>query len=322
MNLLNNIQPLTDKELKSIIISLNNKIYDLEKKGKEEKMKLEKKIEENKDTIGSLNIKIEENKDTISNLNIKIEHLEKNQLLLFHQISMYQTSRDISKSINYYFYEYLNLRQVNTNGFEKLKAILNYIEEKDEDKLKKLKSRGAIDIPGDLKQKLANYFRVHFFVNKVSNKIVHRNFTEEQKRILEEKKENDFMPLIPSFEFDQCFDSLEYFIENSVKNEQVKAAMEFVYDEKYSKDEALMSIKESSKETYEEYQNGIKERVIYKDENGVNIKIDKSDLEQVRNYFKNISIDKESFVDLCNNKIWDQEEFQKDKNIIAIQKNY
>ena len=278
---------------------------ELEEKNEKKMKELEEK---NKKDIENINNNI------ISNLNTKIENLEKNQLLLFHQISMHQTSRDISKSINYYFYQYLNLRRVNTNSFEKLKAILNYIEEKDEDKLKKLKSRGAMEIPDDLKQKLADYFRVHFFVNKVSNKIVHRNFTEEQKKILESKKEKEFVPLIPSFEFDQCFDSLEYFVENSIKNEQVKAAMEFVYDDKYCKDKELMSIKESSKETSKETQDKTKTGVIYKDENGININMDKNDLEQVRNYFKNIIIEEKPFVDLCNNKTWDQEELQKDKN--------
>ena len=91
------------------------------------------------------------------------------------------------------------------------------------------------------------------------------------------------MSLIPGFDFDQCFDILELFIENNAKNGQIKKAMEIVYDEKYITDENLGSIKDITGE------------VIKKDENGIHILYKKKDLQAVRNYFQNLNINDESF---------------------------
>ena len=49
--------------------------------------------------------KFDELKKEISGLNNRIKKLETNQLLLYHQINMYKTSRDIYKSIYYYFFD-------------------------------------------------------------------------------------------------------------------------------------------------------------------------------------------------------------------------
>ena len=91
LNLLNNNnnnQALTIEELRDIIITLNNKICKLELKNKEEVQGQKQKIN-----------KLEE---TQKQHKKEIEALKKNQLLLYHQINMYKTWRDISKSINYY----------------------------------------------------------------------------------------------------------------------------------------------------------------------------------------------------------------------------
>ena len=88
LNLLNNNnnQALTIEELRDIIITLNNKICKLELKNKEE-------VQGQKQKINKLEEKQKQHKK-------EIEALKKNQLLLYHQINMYKTSRDISKSIN------------------------------------------------------------------------------------------------------------------------------------------------------------------------------------------------------------------------------
>ena len=41
------------------------------------------------------------------------------------------------KSISYYFYEFLNLKQVQPTKFDKTKAIIEYLENNDEEKIKK-----------------------------------------------------------------------------------------------------------------------------------------------------------------------------------------
>ena len=110
------------------------------------------------------------------------------------------------------------------------------------------------------------------------------------------QKDKDLLPLIPDFDFEQSFDTLEYYIENSINNNQIKAAMEIVYDEKYIKDDKLGPVKDSDN------------KVIKKGQNGIQILVDKKDIEEVKNYFKNIKIDNKSFVKLCNDKLWDQED--------------
>lgn len=54
------------------------------------------------------------------------------------------------------------MKQININWFEKLKAIIKYIEENNKEKSEKMKSNDSMEISDDLKHKLANYFRVYF----------------------------------------------------------------------------------------------------------------------------------------------------------------
>ena len=146
-----------------------------------------------------------------------------------------------------------------------------------------------------MKKKITNYFRFHYFIYLTTNKIIHRNFTESQKEILEEQKDNDLLPLLPNFDFEQCFNSLEYFIDNNAKNEQIKKAMKYVYENIYVNDNNLEKIKDENHE------------IIENNENGVYIKIKKEDIIEVRNYFKSIKMENEDdFIDLCNKKTWDQ----------------
>ena len=221
--------------------------------------------------------------------------MEVNQSMFYHQISLYQNSRDIYKSISYYFYDFLNLKQVQTTNFGKTKAIIQYLENTDKEKEKEMINNGSKSIDENMKKKISNYFRFHYFVNLTTNKIIHRNFTESQKEILEEQKDNDLLPLLPNFDFDQCFNSLEYFIDNNAKNEQIKKEMKYVYENIYINDDNLEKIKDENHE------------IIENNENGVYIKIKKEDIIEIRNYFKIIKMENEDdFIDLCNKKTWDQ----------------
>lgn len=249
---------------------------------------LENKITQNNEEISALKTKNE-------TLSERVQKLEVNQLMLYHQISLYQNSRDMYKSISYYFYDFLNLKQVQTTNFGKTKAIIQYLENTDKEKEKEMINNGSKSIDENMKKKISNYFRFHYFVNLTTNKIIHRNFTESQKKILEEQKDNDLLPLLPNFDFDQCFNSLEYFIDNNAKNEQIKKAMKYVYENIYVNDNNLEKIKDENHE------------IIENNENGVYIKIKKEDIIEVRNYFKSIKMENEDdFIDLCNKKTWDQ----------------
>ena len=97
---------------------------------------------------------------------------------------------------------------------------------------------------------LIKYFKFHFFISRLCNKILHRNFNESQKKIIEEKKIEDLLPLIPNLDFIQCFDSLKFFIENGTKNQQMKEALKFVYENHYKNDSELEEIKDEKGDAF------------------------------------------------------------------------
>ena len=270
-------------EISQLINILSSQFTSLENKITQQNLEILKHESE----ISALKTKNE-------NLSERVKKLEVNQSMFYHQISLYQNSRDIYKSISYYFYDFLNLKQVQTTNFGKTKAIIQYLENTDKEKEKEMINNGSKSIDENLKKKITNYFRFHYFIYLTTNKIIHRNFTESQKEILEEQKDNDLLPLLPNFDFDQCFNSLEYFIDNNAKNEQIKKAMKYVYENIYVNDNNLEKIKDENHE------------IIEKNENGVYIRIKKEDIREVRNYFKSIKMENEDdFIDLCNNKTWD-----------------
>ena len=268
-------------EISQLINILSSQFTSLENKITQQNLEILKHESE----ISALKTKNE-------NLSERVKKLEVNQSMFYHQISLYQNSRDIYKSISYYFYDFLNLKQVQTTNFGKTKAIIQYLENTDKEKKKEMINNGSKSIDENMKKKITNYFRFHYFVYLTINKIIHRNFTESQKEILEEQKDNDLLPLLPNFDFDQCFNSLEYFIDNNAK---IKKAMKYVYENIYINDDNLEKIKDENHE------------IIENNENGVYIKIKKEDIIEIRNYFKSIKMENEDdFIDLCNKKTWDQ----------------
>ena len=278
-------------EISQLINILSSQFTSLENKITQQNLEIlknEEKILKHESEIKALKTKNE-------NLSERVKKLEVNQSMFYHQISLYQNSRDIYKSISHHFYDFLNLKQVQTTNFGKTKAIIQYLENTDKEKEKEMINNGSISIDENMKKKITNYFRFHYFVNLTTNKIIHRNFTESQKKILEEQKDNDLLPLLPNFDFEQCFNSLEYFIDNNAKNEQIKKAMKYVYENIYVNDNNLEKIKDENHE------------IIENNENGVYIKIKKEDIIEIRNYFKSIKMENEDdFIDLSNNKTWDQ----------------
>lgn len=146
IDLCKNIGPLSQETIQLINLfssqfaSLENKItqQNLEiSKNREEIKKNRKEISKNKEEISKNEREISALQTENETLSDRVQKLEVNQLMLYHQISLYQNSRDMYKSISYYFYEYLNLKQVQTTKFGKTKAIIEYLENKDEEKVKK-----------------------------------------------------------------------------------------------------------------------------------------------------------------------------------------
>ena len=285
----NNFPP--SPEISQLINNFSSQFISLENKIEQQNLvisKNEEKISKNEREISALKTENE-------TLSERVQKLEVNQLMLYHQISLYQNSRDMYKSISYYFYEFLNIKQVQTTKFGKTKSIIEYLENKDEEKVKEMINNGSKSIEENLKKKITNYFRFHYFVYLTANKIIHRNFTEYQKKILEEQNNDGILSLLPNFDFKQTFDSLEYFIENNAKNKKIKTAMKYVYENIYEKDNDLGAIKDDNHE------------IIDKNEDGIYFKIKKDDISYVRNYFQNIKMENnDDFIDLCNKKTWDQ----------------
>ena len=112
---------------------------------------LENKITQNNEEISALKTKNE-------TLSERVQKLEVNQLMLYHQISLYQNSRDMYKSISYYFYDFLNLKQVQTTNFGKTKAIIQYLENTDKEKEKEMINNGSKSIDENMKKKLPIIF--------------------------------------------------------------------------------------------------------------------------------------------------------------------
>ena len=224
----------------------------------------------------------------------RINRLEENQLLLYNQISLYQSSRDIFKSIYYYYFKYLYFAEAHLTMFDKLKKIISFLSETDENKSN---SNTEKDLTKEKKMTLIKYFKFHFFISRLCNKIIHRNFNESQKKIIEEKKMEDLLPLIPNIDFIQCFDSLKFFIENGTKNEQMKEALKFVYENHYKNDSELEEIKDERGDAF-----------VVDDNGDFNFVICKKDVEDALEYFKSLILFNKSFIDMCNKKLWGKEE--------------
>ena len=236
----------------------------------------------------------EESKNYFKELMERINRLEMNQIFLYNQIGLYQSSRDIFKSVSYYYYEYLDMSEAHLTNFDKLKKIIIFLQETDEDKSK---SMTKIDMSKDKKIIFLKYFKFHFFINRFCNKLKHRNFRESQKKIIDEKKIEDLLPLIKNLDFIQCFDSLELFLENGAKNEQMKEALKFVYENYYKNDSKLEQIKDEKGDAFIADKNG-----------DINFVICKKDVEEAKEYFKSLIVFNNPFIDMCNKKLWDKEE--------------
>ena len=63
-----------------------------------------------------------------SEFNKRFLKLEENQCLMYHQLGLYENSRDIGKNICYFFFEYLDPKRLSANKFTKLKTIIDCLE--------------------------------------------------------------------------------------------------------------------------------------------------------------------------------------------------
>ena len=262
-----NINLNNKRNLNNIVKEDNkNNIKNSDELGQRKNISYEKLV----DLVFSLEKKLENHSE-------RIEKLENNQKLMYYQISMYQ-SRDISKSIYYYFVKHLNIPNAEKPFFD-LKEIMEYLNKSDDGKYSQ-----------EDKKKLIKFFKSLFFINKVHNKILHHNLTTKvQQTINQIKDKNDLLSFIPTSSYEQLFDSLGFYIENNIKNEQLQEAMKYVYDQEYINDNGLAKIKDEEKEAIE------------RDKEFVKMLITKEEINDVKMVFSKIK----DFELLCNLKTWD-----------------
>ena len=214
----------------------------------------------------------------------RIQNLENNQRLLYYQLSMYQ-SRDISKSIYYYFCQHLG-NENSSKAFFDLQRVMT-----------DLLYGFNISYNEEQRKKLRKFFKTLFFVNKVNNRILHNNLSTNVKNAINEKKKDDLLSLIPPLGYDQIFQTLGNFIENNSKNPQLQEAMKFVYDTDYSRDDKLENIRDGEGERAE---------AIVRDENSVKMLISINEINEVKAMFSTIKIKDIEFSKLCDTKTWDE----------------
>lgn len=269
----------SNEYLINFVISLNDKVTSLN----------DKVISLNNEVF-SLNDEVFSLKSQLKNTNKRVLKLEINQCLMYHQLALYDNSRDLGKSICFHFFEYLNSRILSIDKFGKLKTIINCLEGK-------IENEKAKNINPEMRVKLVKFFKFHFFINKVINKIMHRNISEECQSLLDQQKEEDILPLFPGFNFSQCFESLEYFVDKSLENPQVQIIMKYVYDNMYKNDSELENIYDENK------------IVIIPKDDRIKISLNKNDIKSVKNYFEKLELDiyNRPFAELCNEKSWDKE---------------
>jgi len=208
----------------------------------------------------------------------KIKKLEDNQKLMYYLISMYH-SRDMSKSIYFYFAKHLNIKNHEKPFFD-LKEIMEYLA----------KNGGKTTYSENEKEKFRKFFKSLFFVNNVNNKVMHNNISSKlQKEINEFKNEDDLLSLIPTMSYNQLFDTLGFYVENNTKNPQIQKAMQYVYEREYINDPGLGEIKDLGNEA-----------IIKQDDGFIKMLITKEEISDVKLMFSKIM----DFEKDCEMKTW------------------
>lgn len=243
---------------------------------------LQKELDKTKTKLVNTELELNKTKAKLDNteleLSTRINNLENNQTLMFYQISMYQ-SRDISKSIYFFFTQYLNIKNEPKPFFD-LKNIMQYLKGDDVTKFSQKE-----------KKILSKFFKSLFFVNKVNNKILHRNMDSITQKAINDMKNNDLLSLIPLSNYNQLFDSLAFYVENNIKNNQVQEVMKYVYNSEYINDNGLGKIKDEEKEAIEMDEN----------EKCVRMLITKDEINSAKELFSKIN----GFAHDCDIKTWD-----------------
>ena len=93
----------------------------------------------------------------------KFKLLEENQAILFHQMALMQTSRDIAKNIVYFYSEYVGIDK-KLNWIERKKKLITFLNENDIGEINK-----------EQKIKMRKFIKFILFIKFYNDMILHRN---------------------------------------------------------------------------------------------------------------------------------------------------
>ena len=258
LNLITSTQ--ADPKLKQVLMMLYNLYKNVKNKRNEQGKKIEKlELEVN-------NLK-DENKEIINN-----------HIALWNSFQFISNGRDIWKSIVFYFYQYLGLKDNGSNTYTKLSSILKALKDKE---LKEKTIINNVDV-----NKLSQFFYLEFFLNKLLNKIVHRNIKYSSP------ESNRKVKLIPTYSFEEAFKNIKLFINSTIKDNEIQVLIKDTIDD-YIKDSVIENILK-----YDET------NLFLKKNNEYHALLTESDINNLEQFFKDIKVGNKTFCELCETKKW------------------
>ena len=188
-----------DPKLK-VIFSL---IMDKNKKLENEFKKLENELKK-------VNDKINQEEKNRKNENLELQNycrkLEDNLDELWNYFNLISNGRDITKSIVFFLYDYLGLKEENKND-KKLSEIIELLKNGKFDK-----NKITVD-----KDKLEKFLYLNLFLNKFYNKIVHRDAKVENNTT-----ESGKIKIVGKYEFGEYFKNLALFLNKTIKEKGIQ----------------------------------------------------------------------------------------------------
>ena len=258
LNLITSTQ--ADPKLKQVLMML----YNLYKNVKNKRNEQGKKIE---------NLELE-----VNNLKDENKEIINNQIALWNSFQFISNGRDIWKSIVFYFYQYLGLKDNGSNTYTKLSSILKALKDKE---LKEKTIINNVDV-----NKLSQFFYLEFFLNKLLNKIVHRNIKYSSP------ESNRKAKLIPTYSFEEAFKNIKLFINSTIKDNEIQVLIKDTIDD-YIKDSEIENILK-----YDET------NLFLKKNNEYHALLTESDINNLEQFFKDIKVGNKTFCELCETKKW------------------
>ena len=249
-----------DPKLKQVLMML----YNLYKNVKNKRNEQGKKIE---------NLELE-----VNNLKDENKEIINNQIALWNSFQFISNGRDIWKSIVFYFYQYLGLKDNGSNTYTKLSSILKALKDKE---LKEKTINNNVDV-----NKLSQFFYLEFFLNKLLNKIVHRNIKYSSP------ESNRKVKLIPTYSFEEAFKNIKLFINTTIKDNEIQVLIKDTIDD-YIKDSVIENILK-----YDET------NLFLKKNNEYHALLTESDINNLEQFFKDIKVGNKTFCELCETKKW------------------